>query len=314
MASPPALQIRAVTRDRSQRPTLERRGLAKSAWSDVYHALLNMSWPRFFTAIVAAYAVINVGFALLYLAGGDVIAGAQPGSFWDALNFSVQTLATIGYGVMSPRTPWAHVLVGAEAFVGLFGVAFSTGLMFAKFARPTARVLFTNVAVIGKRDGVPSLLFRMANERGNQIVEAQVQVILARTERTAEGEQMRRFHDMKLTRTFSPIFALSWTVTHPIDAESPLHGETLETLRAKSAEIVVLVSGIDETFQQTIHARWSYVADELVWDHRFRDIIVLDGDGKRFVDYSRFHDIEPVDEAHRVLVTASPAPASSVPP
>jgi inward rectifier potassium channel len=303
MASPPV--IRAVTRA-SRAPGaaalgIQRRGLVRRAWTDVYHALLVMSWPRFFGAMVLAYVALNLLFGTLFWLGGDCIAGARPGSYWDALMFSVQTIATIGYGVLSPKTKYADVLVAIEAFVGLFGVAFATGLMFAKFARPTARILFSNVACVTVRDGVPSLLFRMANERGNQVVEAQVRCIVARTERTPEGETMRRFHDLTLTRTFSPIFALSWTVTHPVDESSPLFGETVESMRAKSTEVVVLVSGLDETFQQTIHARWSYVADEIRWNEKFRDIIST-VDGTRVIDYARFHDTEPADAKHLLPV------------
>jgi len=290
---------------------IERRGVATSR-GDLYHAVLTLSWPRFFASVVVGYLGVNLVFALLYLAGGDVIANARPGSFWDAYMFSVQTLATIGYGAMAPKTPYADVLVAIEAFTGLFGVAVATSLMFTRFARPSARILFSRVAVIAVRDAVPSLVFRIANERGNQVVEAQVRLILARNEVTAEGERVRRFHDLPLTRTFSPVFALSWTVVHAIDAASPLFGATPESLAREGAELMVLVTGLDDTFQAAIHGRFSYVASEIAWDQRFSDVISVASDGRRVIDYTRFHDLEPLPpHVLRVLPARAPgAPAA----
>jgi inward rectifier potassium channel len=284
---------RMIPRPGGEPLRIERRGLPGRAW-DVYHTVLTLSWPLFLAGVVAGYLGINLLFALLYLAGGDVIANAEPGSFWDAYMFSVQTLATIGYGAMAPKTPYADVLVAIEAFTGLFGVAVATSLMFTRFARPSSRVLFCRTAVVTVRDGVPALMLRMANERGNPVVEAQVRVIFARNEITVEGEPVRRFHDLPLTRTFSPLFALSWTVVHPIDAASPLFGATPESLAKDAAEVMVLVTGIDDTFQAQIHARFSYLADEIAWDSRFRDVISVAPDGHQVIDYGRFHDLEPV--------------------
>src|SRR5262249_23589165 len=161
-----------------------------------------------------------------YLLLGHAIANARPGSFSDAFFFSVQTMATIGYGQMAPATFAAHVLVSVEAFVGLVGFAMVTGITFSKFSRPTARILFSNVAVVTQRDGVPCLMFRMANERGTSIVEAQAHVVLTRSETTLEGEKVRRFYDLKLLRQQNILFALSWTALHPITQESPFSGET----------------------------------------------------------------------------------------
>jgi len=269
-----------------------RSGSAKRPLADLYHLLLNARWSSLLASFAAYYVIANTLFALLYLAGGDDIANARHGSFSDAFFFSVQTMATIGYGLEAPQTLYANVIVAIEAFVGVVSFALATGLFFAKFSRPTARVLFSKLAVISRRDGVPSLMFRMANERANQIVEGRVQVSLARTETTVEGEEVRRFYDLALSRTRSPLFVLTWTVIHPITADSPLAGATRESLLASEGEIIVSVTGVDETLSQSIYARWSYVPDEIVWDARFVDIMSTLPDGRRHVDYTRFHEVE----------------------
>jgi inward rectifier potassium channel len=202
-------------------------------------------------------------------------------------------MATIGYGKMSPRGLPANLLVTGEALVGLLGLALVTGLVFAKFSHPTARVIFSRNAVLTTFDGVPSLLVRMANERGNQIAEAQAHLVLLRTERTPEGEQVRAAHDLKLRRSHSAFFAFTWLVVHPITPDSPLHGETEESLRAKDVDLVASMTGLDETFSQSVHARHAWTPDQILWRHRFVDVLVDLPDGRRAIDYRRFHDVEP---------------------
>ncbi len=269
-------------------------GLEASPWRDAYHRLLTMSWPRFFALLVAAFLVVNGLFAAGYLAAAGGIDGARPGSPSDAFFFSVQTLATIGYGRMSPRSLAANLLVSVEAFSGMIGLAVTTGLVFARFARPTARVLFSRVAVVRPWEGVPSLMIRMANARGNQIAEARVKVTLLREDRTAEGETTRRFHDLRLVRSESPAFAMTWTVIHPIDASSPLFGETAESLRGRGADLTVSFVGIDDGLAQSVHARHAYAAEDLVWNAKLADILAFQADGTRVVDYRRFHVVEPL--------------------
>jgi inward rectifier potassium channel len=268
------------------------------ASSDVYHFLLISSWPRLLGALVVLYGTVNAFFALAYLMIGG-IEGARPGSFADAFFFSVQTLATIGYGRMVPQSTVANALVSFEALIGLLGVAMVTGLVFAKFSRPTARVLFSHVAVIGRRDGIPSLMFRMANARGNNIVEAQLHVVLARDETTAEGEKVRRFYDLEMARRQNALFALSWTAIHPITESSPLHRVSPESLVATGFQLIVSIVGFDESFSQTVHARHAYGPDDVRWNARFADILTWTPDGRRIVDYSRFHDVVPVADAER---------------
>jgi len=275
--------------------------------ADLYHLLLTSSWPRLLGLLAISYAAANALFALGYLIEPDAIENARPGSFADAFFFSVQTMATIGYGRMVPRTFLANTLVTLETLTGLLALAMITGLVFAKFSRPTARVLFSRVAVIGRRDGVRAFMFRMANERGNNIVEAQVHVALARQEVTAEGESVRRFYDLELARRLNPIFPNTWTVIHPIVDGGPLHHATATSLAAEDARIVVSVVGLDESYAQTVHARHSYGAQDIAWDARFVDIVTRDANGALRIDYGQFHDVVPLES---VATSVRPSRAS----
>ena len=290
-------QSRLVGRKGQFSLNVVRLGVSRLHFADLYHWLLTLSWPRFFIFIWLSYVLTNSLFALAYLAGGDCIANARLGSFKDAFYFSVQTMATIGYGSMYPRTDYANTIVCIQALFGLWGVAMVTGLAFARFSRPTARVMFSSVAVIAPFNGVPTLMYRTANQRFNQILEAQQRVTLIRDELTVEGDYMRRFYDLQLMRSQSPIFALTWTVMHAIDENSPLYKLTPKDLVEQQAEIVVTLTGLDETVSQTIHARHSFVASEVLWDMRFVDIISRKPDGKRVVDYTRFHEVQPVESS-----------------
>ncbi len=278
----------------SGRVTIERLGLPRHPANDLYHFLLTTSWPKLLVVTAGAYVAANCLFALAYLALGDGIENAKGGSFTDAFFFSVQTMATIGYGKMVPHSFAANVLVTLEALIGMLSVAMASGLMFAKLSRPTARVLFSNVALVCPYDGRPTLMFRAANERANQILEAQMRVTLARDETTAEGVKMRRFYDLALSRSQNAVFALTWTAMHPITESSLLHGATPESLAAQGAEIIVSVTGIDDTFSQTVHARHSYFPEEIAFDVRFVDILTVFPDGHRQIDYGKFHDVTPV--------------------
>jgi len=293
--SEPSLQQRGRVVSREGRINIVRAGVARGYLNDLYHFLLVSSWPRLLAILLGLYLTSNVLFACAYLLGDHAIVNARPGSFADAFFFSVQTMSTIGYGVLAPRTPYANVLMTTEAFIGLLGLAMVTGMIFAKFSRPTSRVLFSRVAVMTRRDGVPCLMFRMANRRGNQIVEARVHVVLALTETTAEGEVIRRLHDLAMAREQNALFALSWTAIHPITENSPLLRATPQSLVEKEAEIIVSMTGLDETFSQTVHARHSYVPEEILWNARFVDILSRTPDGRRQVDYSRFHEVVPED-------------------
>lgn len=280
-----------TNRGRNGASSLLRTSRTGGYFGDLYHLLLVSSWSRLLLILLAAYIGSNCLFALAYLLAGDSLQGGRPGSFADAFFFSVQTMATIGYGHLLPQTLWANLLVVFESLVGLLGLAVVTGLIFAKFSRPTARVLFSRVAVIGRWDGVPALMFRMANQRGNQIAEARVHVVLARNETTTEGEVFRRLHDLELIRNQTALFALTWTAIHPLRDNSPLHAATPASLAQTEAEIIVSLTGLDESFSQTVHARHSYRVDDIIWGARFVDVLARLPDGRRRIDYAHFHDV-----------------------
>lgn len=273
---------------------LLRLGAGQAWYEDLYYRAFTISWPRFLMMGALVFLVVNAGFALLYLLQPGAVAGARPGNFGDAFFFSVQTIATIGYGQMWPATRYANLLVTAEVLLGMLTIALVTGLAFARFSRPTARVLFSRIAVIGPVNGQPTLSLRIANERRNQVVQAEVTLSLLRDEVTAEGHFLRRFYDLKLVRARTPVFAMTFVVMHPLDRDSPLYGATPETLAAQQAEIIATLTGTDATLSQTIHARASYLPDDILFDRRFGDIIGVTPDGRRAIDYARFHDTVPM--------------------
>jgi inward rectifier potassium channel len=265
-------------------------GLPRAGWRDAYHFLLTMPLWAFMGVMAAAFLTIHGVFALLYFADPTGISGARPNSFADHFFFSVQTLGSIGYGSMAPRSFYANVIVTVETFVGLFNIAIAAGLMFARVSRPTARIMFSDIAVIAPFEGAPSLMFRAANQRRNLVVEAEVSVSLVRNVTTAEGGVMRRFHDLPVVRSRTPLFFLTWQVIHQIDQASPLFGETNESLLKSQAEIVVIMKGTDETFVSTIHARADYTPDRIRWGRPLADIFTQDDQGRRMIDFRRFHD------------------------
>jgi len=258
---------------------------------DAYHYLLDASWPKLIVILVGLYVCVNTLFAIAYLERPDSIENARPASFADAFFFSVQTMATIGYGKLLPRTTYANLLVVLETSTGIIGLAMLTGLIFAKFSRPTARVLFSERAIVTVRDATPCLLFRMANARATGIVEADARVVFARSEDTLEGENVRRFYDLELSRTRNSVFVLSWTVIHWITETSPLYRATPASLAAGEVEIIVSVVGLDESLSQTVHARHSFIPEEIVWGARFVDVISRLPDGRRKVDLTHFHEV-----------------------
>jgi inward rectifier potassium channel len=267
-------------------------GLERDGWRDAYHSLLTMPDWSFLLFLAVGYLAINAAFAALYMIEPGSIANARPGSFLDHFFFSVQTLGSIGYGVLTPRTRWANLLVTTESFVGLLNLGVATGLLFARISRPTARIMFSRRAVVSALNGVPTLMLRAANRRKNLVLEAEVSLTLAHDTVTDEGQMLRRFDPLTAVRQRSPLFYLTWQIMHRIDADSPLRGETRESLEARNAEILVVLRGLDETFVSTIHARASYLPQEIAWDRRLADIFTFAPDGRRAIDFGRFHELD----------------------
>lgn len=260
-------------------------------WQEPYYFLITIPWPGFIFIVTLIYGLINTLFAIAYLLGGNGIANASPGSFWDAFFFSVQTLGAIGYGAMHPITPYAHILVTLEALTSILFTALVTGLAFARFSLPSVRVMFSDVAVITPYNGVPTLMIRAANQRRNKILEAKLQMYFLRDEISIEGTAIRHIYTLPLLRDHTPSFNLPWTAMHPIDEHSPLRGETLDSLRQTKAVLLVALTGVDETVAQALHARHTYSVDEILWDQAFVDIFYNSEDGHRYVDFTHFHEV-----------------------
>jgi inward rectifier potassium channel len=280
-------------------------GVTRRPLADLYHFLLTSPWWVLFALILVVYLSTNAVFALVYVLDGG-IENARPGNFRDAYFFSVQTMATIGYGKMVPESTLSNIVVTLEALFGLVTLALATGLMFAKFSQPRARVIFSRFAIVAMRDGARSFMIRLANERATGLVEAQLRLVLLREETTLEGETIRRFHAMPLTRSSTAVFALSWTAIHPIDASSPLYGETTESLARTGALVVASLLGLEEATGQTVHSRHTWSADQVLFDHRFKDIFSTNAQGRRIVDYALFHDVEPLGQGEVAQHEADP--------
>ena len=268
-------------------------GAGRPTWRDFYHAVLRWPWSLTLAIIATTYLGANALFALGYCWMGGV-ANMPPNSFKEAFFFSVQTMGTIGYGAMFPRSDGANLLVVAESLTGLLLTALTTGLVFAKFSRSTARFIFTRQAVIGPMNGVPTLSFRLGNARANQIVNAEIHVSLFRTERTTEGRTFYRMADLSVARDRALTLSRSWTVLHAIDEHSPLHGETAASLAAKESELQVMVVGLDDTFMQQVHASHRYFTRDILWNHRHVDVLSEIEGGDMLLDLRKFHQVEEV--------------------
>lgn len=261
-----------------------------------YHYLLNISWPKFLGYVFAAYIFVNAFFAAAFIAcGPDAITGfngqSMPARFSTAFFFSVDTVATIGYGNISPNNTAANLVVTFEALVGLVAFSVVAGIVFARFARPVAQIVFSKNAIVAPYRGITALMFRIVNKKTNEIVELSATVLLARR-RDSDG--VREFVPLKLERPSVVFFPLSWTIVHPIDETSPLNGVDDAKLRATDAEILILLNGFDETYAQTVHTRSSYTADEIVWGARFTTMFVRDDGAEIAVDIRKLHDFQRV--------------------
>jgi len=269
-------------------------GIARRVLQDLYHYFMTVGWPQVFGTIAAFFLVFDVLFGCLYHLVPGCIANLNPPGFLGAFFFSVETLATVGYGDMHPQSLYGHVVAMIEIFVGLMMLALITGLMFARFSRPRARFLFASSAVVRPIEGKLTLMFRAANARQNIVQEASARLRMLRDEVTEEGFHIRRISDLPLVRSQHPVFALGWTIMHIIDEGSPLRAETQESLRETAASFILSLSGTDETTGQVIMARAEYPSTAIRWNEAFRDILEVTEDGTLCIDYRKFDDVEPL--------------------
>jgi len=279
-----------------------RRSVKRKVLTDIYHFLVSATWPGFFLSVGLIFLLANLVFSLGYFScGPDSFRGTQGvtgwGYFQQCFFFSVQTLSTVSSATINPRAVISSVIAGVEAFAGLLILAVMTSMLYARFSRPIARILFSNVIILGTEGGKPAIIFRVANERLNDVSEAKLSVVFIRNETSEEGEDYRRLYDLKLLRNYSPIFALTWTVVHVIDSESPLKGLAPEDLVEIEAEILVTLTGIDYAFSQPLHARNSYSSDDFVQGVKFADMISRRKDGKLSINLSKINEVERLGKA-----------------
>lgn len=274
------------------------RGLTPGIWTDFYHRALTAYWPVFFGTAALIFIVLNTIFAFLYWLGDNPIANVPSRhSFLDLFYFSIETLATVGYGDMHPRTDYGHLIATIEIFTGMSLLAVMTGLVFARFSRPRARFVFARHPVVATFRGEPTLMIRVANARHNTISQATAQLWLFRLEDTDDNQELRRFYELKLDRNEHPMFALSWTLLHVIDGTSVLAGMSPDDLTACDGALILNLSGIDDNSAQRLHARQIYTGRQIRWWHRYRDITSVSEGGRVTIDYTRFHDVYPEEEA-----------------
>ncbi|HUZ67916.1 MAG TPA: ion channel [Beijerinckiaceae bacterium] len=273
------------------------RGLDTPILGDFYHRAMTVSWPVFFSAFALAFLAMNAIFALIYRLGAAPIANARPGSLSDLFFFSIETLATVGYGDMHPQTLYGHSVATAEIFTGMSGIAVVTGLVFSRFSRPRARLIFARHPIVGPHNGRTCLMLRMANARHNLISEATAKLWVLLEEEFVEGGRFRRFHELTLERSQNPVFALSWTLFHAIDENSLLHGLGPAELEQADASFIVTFSGLDENSGQRVNARQGYGYQDLRWGHTYADVLDATDDGVPKIDYTKFHDTIPTERA-----------------
>jgi inward rectifier potassium channel len=265
-------------------------GLELNFWADISHRCMTASWPAFILGAALVFLGFNAVFALFYMFGAQPISNVPGGAYIDYFYFSIETLSTAGYGDMHPQSHYGHFIATIELFTGIFSMSLMTGLIFARFSRPNARLLFARNPVVSNHEGLPTLMIRFANERHNIIGNAAARLWLLKDEVSLEGRRFRRFFELSLVRSEHPALALSWTLYHVLDETSPLYGMTADDLRTSNVALVVVVSGYDIVAAQTVHARQTYEHPDILFGHRYADILDTSDDGRLRIDYGRFHD------------------------
>ncbi len=270
-----------------------RRNSSHSPWHDLYRTVLALSWPEFTLLVLGVYFGLNLLFALAYLLGGDCIAEMPAGSFSSAFFFSVQTLSTVGFGHLHPITLYGDVVTTIEILVGMFFTAVVTGLIFVRFSRPTANLLFSETLVICPYDGKPSLQLRVANLQHQPMVEAEFRLMLIRKERILEEDDIRKFYPLKLEYSHLIMFPSALTIRHFIDEKSPLFGVTAEQLKQSHARFLTSIVCMDTVTQSPVQSQMDYTWEDVHFGHRFVEIYNEHEDGTLEVDYGRIHETEP---------------------
>ncbi len=277
---------------------LAKLGVPRFDLRDPYHLAVSLSWPAFAVAMLGCWLAINMGFALLYMLGGSAIANARPGAFSDAFFFSIETLATVGYGVMAPVTLYGHVISAVEIVTGMAFTAIVTGLLFVRFSRPKARIVYSDDAVITTHNGRPALMVRLANGRLTMMNNAEVRLFTLIAERTAEGTFFRRIRELTLQQSHLPVFIMPWTLIHIIGETSPLHGHDADALIKADARLFLTVEARDHVLSASVQDMKDYSVQHIRFGMRFADAVSVDGDGHTTADLSRLSLLVPEGDVH----------------
>jgi len=290
-------RVRLLNRDGSF--NVRRKGLPFFAWFSGYHYLISIPWWQFNLLILLAYVAINAVFGAVYLAiGMNGFSGIDGHSiseqYLQAIFFSTQTFTTVGFGRIAPVGDAANIASALESLAGLLSFAFATGLVYGRFSRPVAKIIFSSNGVIAPYENITGFMFRVANQRKNQLIDVEAEVTLSRLEVSGDGSRRRKFYPLDLERRTVTFFHLSWTVVHPIDEHSPLFRVSKEQLDASDAEFLILLRAFDDTFSQTVHTRTSYKSKEVIFGQKFKGIIQVGKDGMTEIELDKIHDYEGV--------------------
>ena len=281
-------------------PNVKRIGLPFFNTANNYHTFITMSWTKFWLMVIGAYLVINIIFALIYTSiGTGSLDGGTSGNtpfyhFMDAFFFSAQTISTVGYGHIYPRGMFSNSVAALESTMGLLAFALATGLLYGRFSRPSAQIVYSkNILVAPYLENGRGIMFRLANLRRNILIDLEIEIIFSFNE-TTDGKTMRRFYPLELERRQVSILTLNWTIVHPLDENSPLKDMTKEDLIETEAGFAILLKAFDDTFSQTVHSRTAYQANEIVWGAKFKPVFNRDDDGRIVLDLSKISDHELV--------------------
>jgi inward rectifier potassium channel len=281
-------------------PNVKRKGLSIFNTSDNYHKLITMGLGKFSMGVLTIYIVVNLLFAFIYLAvDPNSLYGIKDDTglnhFWEAFFFSAQTITTVGYGHIYPKGMAANSIAAFESMLGLLAFAMATGLLYGRFSRPSAKIIYSkNILVAPYNDNCRGLMFRLANERRNILVDLNIEVIFSYNE-DVDGKLVRRFFPLELERKAVSVLTLNWTVVHPLNDNSPLKGMTLEDLKKSEAGFAVLLKSFDDAFSQTVHSRTAYLHEEIVWGGKFRPIFERDPVGRIVLDLDKINHYDLIE-------------------
>jgi inward rectifier potassium channel len=265
-------------------------GGEKAFWSDLFHRALTANFLTFICASFSFFVFNNMCFAALYFLDQSAVSNVVSPRLLNLFFFSIEAFTTVGFGDMHPASTWGHMVFSLEGFVSVIETAALTGLIFERFSRPRARILFAKNPVIGSYDGSPHLMLRLANSRNNILSDASVQLWVLRNEENALGERFRRFHELPLLRQQNPTFILSWTLFHKIDSKSLLFDLNATSFEKQNYQLIVTIKGVDATSSQEMRARQIYGHEQVLWGHQYQDILSLSENGETTLDYRKFHE------------------------